>query len=173
MEICFIHTQILVYFHMKGFALGLALKPRRKATRKSPIHFLSDWVKTKLPVRTKKHAQYCLGLEQGGTSWWSLERNCRVSKEDFSQSEKQDNSRDQNINVVRSDASACIMASSAPSGLLRFLDHAHTLHPANNLQGQNGFAREFQVFLAYDIEKASSFLSNKTYFAWIRRLFPL
>ena len=24
-------------FHMKGFALGLALKQRRKATRKSPI----------------------------------------------------------------------------------------------------------------------------------------
>ena len=25
------------YFHMKGFALGLALKQRRKPTRKSPI----------------------------------------------------------------------------------------------------------------------------------------
>ena len=39
-----IHTQILVhlhvnktYFHMKGVALGLALKQRRKATRKLPI----------------------------------------------------------------------------------------------------------------------------------------
>ena len=37
-------TQILVYlhvnktnFHMKGFVLGLALKQRQKATRKSPI----------------------------------------------------------------------------------------------------------------------------------------
>ena len=44
MEISFIHTQILVQlqvnktsFHMKGFAPGLALKQRRKATRKSPI----------------------------------------------------------------------------------------------------------------------------------------
>ena len=44
MEISFIHTQILVHlhvnktnFHMKGFALGVALKQRRKATRKSPI----------------------------------------------------------------------------------------------------------------------------------------
>ena len=26
-------------FHMKGFALGLVLKQRRKATRKSPIQF--------------------------------------------------------------------------------------------------------------------------------------
>ena len=26
-----------INFHMKGFALGLALKERRKATRKSPI----------------------------------------------------------------------------------------------------------------------------------------
>ena len=44
MEISFILSQILVHlhvdkinFHMKGFALGLALKQRRKATRKSPI----------------------------------------------------------------------------------------------------------------------------------------
>ena len=44
MEISFIHMQILVHlhvnktnFHMKGFALGLALKQRRKATRKSPV----------------------------------------------------------------------------------------------------------------------------------------
>ena len=44
MKISFIHTQSLVHlhvnktsFHMKGFALGLALKQRRKATRKSPI----------------------------------------------------------------------------------------------------------------------------------------
>ena len=42
MEISFIHTQILVHlhvnktdFHIKDFALGLALKQRRKATRKS------------------------------------------------------------------------------------------------------------------------------------------
>ena len=28
------------YFHMKGFALGLALKQKRKATRKSPIEIL-------------------------------------------------------------------------------------------------------------------------------------
>ena len=46
MEISFIHMQILVHlhvnktnFHMKGFALGLALKQRRKTTRKSPIKF--------------------------------------------------------------------------------------------------------------------------------------
>ena len=44
MEISFIQMQILVHlhvnktnFHMKGFALGLALKLRRKATQKSPI----------------------------------------------------------------------------------------------------------------------------------------
>ena len=44
MEISLIHMQILVHlhvnktnFHMKGFAIGLALKQRRNATRKSPI----------------------------------------------------------------------------------------------------------------------------------------
>ena len=44
MEVSFIHTPILVHlhvnktnFHMKGFAPGLALKQRRKVTRKSPI----------------------------------------------------------------------------------------------------------------------------------------
>ena len=44
MEISFIRMQISVHlhvnktsFHVKGFALGLALKQRRKATRKSPI----------------------------------------------------------------------------------------------------------------------------------------
>ena len=44
MEISFIHMQILVHlhvnktnFHTKGFSLGLALKQRRKVTRKSPI----------------------------------------------------------------------------------------------------------------------------------------
>ena len=48
MEICFIHTQILVRlhvdksnFHMKGFILGLALEQRRNVTRKSP--FLSSF----------------------------------------------------------------------------------------------------------------------------------
>ena len=47
MEISFIHTQILVHlhvnktdFHMKGFALGLALKQRRKATRKWSIRLI-------------------------------------------------------------------------------------------------------------------------------------
>ena len=47
MEINSIHTQILVHlrvnktnFHIKDYALGLALKQRRKATRKSPIHFI-------------------------------------------------------------------------------------------------------------------------------------
>ena len=45
MKISFIHTQIVVplhvnktSFHMNDFALGLTLKQRRKATRKSP-HF--------------------------------------------------------------------------------------------------------------------------------------
>ena len=44
MKISSIHTQILVHlhvnktdFHIKDFALGLALKQRRKATRKSPV----------------------------------------------------------------------------------------------------------------------------------------
>ena len=44
MEISFIHTQILVHlhvnktnFHMKDFVLGLALKQKQNATRKSPI----------------------------------------------------------------------------------------------------------------------------------------
>ena len=47
MEISFIHTQISVHlhvnktnFHVKVFALGLALKQRHKTTRKSPIAFL-------------------------------------------------------------------------------------------------------------------------------------
>ena len=42
MEISFIHIQNLrvnkTNFHMKGFAVGLALKQRWKATRKSPIY---------------------------------------------------------------------------------------------------------------------------------------
>ena len=49
MEISFIHTQILVHLHvnktnfyMKGFALGLALKQRWKATQKSPIVLWSE-----------------------------------------------------------------------------------------------------------------------------------
>ena len=44
MEISFIHMEMnqtlrvnKTSFRMKGFALGLALKQRRKATRKSPI----------------------------------------------------------------------------------------------------------------------------------------
>ena len=44
MEISFVYMQILVHlhvnktnFHMKGFAPEIALKQRRKATRKSPI----------------------------------------------------------------------------------------------------------------------------------------
>ena len=56
MEISFIYMQILVHlhvnktnFHMKGFALGLALKLRRKVTRKSTIaagtHAIADIVK--------------------------------------------------------------------------------------------------------------------------------
>ena len=47
MEISFIHMQILVHlhvnktnFHMKVFALGLALKQRRKVTQESPIAYL-------------------------------------------------------------------------------------------------------------------------------------
>ena len=47
----FIHTQILVHlhvnktnFHMKGFALGLALKQMRKATWKSPNQYLLSCV---------------------------------------------------------------------------------------------------------------------------------
>ena len=48
--VSFIHTQILVHlhvnktnFHMKGFAIGLALKQRRNATQKSPICTLPQW----------------------------------------------------------------------------------------------------------------------------------
>ena len=50
MKISFIHMEILVHlhvnktnFHMKGFALGLALKQRRKATRKSPIGSIREF----------------------------------------------------------------------------------------------------------------------------------
>ena len=52
MKISFIHMQILVHLHVnktnfrvKGFALGLALKQRRNATRKSPIKngSISPW----------------------------------------------------------------------------------------------------------------------------------
>ena len=39
MEISFILHVNKTNFHMKGFALGLALKQRRKATRKSPVQF--------------------------------------------------------------------------------------------------------------------------------------
>ena len=49
--------QILVYlhvnktnFHMKGFALGLTLKQRRKATRKSPIEI---WASAKVEFLAK------------------------------------------------------------------------------------------------------------------------
>ena len=48
-QISFIGTQILVHlhvnktnFHMKGFALGLALKQTRKGTRKSPVRPVSQ-----------------------------------------------------------------------------------------------------------------------------------
>ena len=54
MEISFIHTKNLVHlrvnrtkFHVKGFALGLAMKQSRKATKKSPIEYqgrLIDYV---------------------------------------------------------------------------------------------------------------------------------
>ena len=47
METSFIHMQMnqdmhvnKTDFHMKGFALGLTLKQRRKATRKSPNAFV-------------------------------------------------------------------------------------------------------------------------------------
>ena len=48
MEISFIHIQIWVHLHvnktnLKGFALGLALKQRRKATRRSPIAVSYLW----------------------------------------------------------------------------------------------------------------------------------
>ena len=53
MEMSFIHMQMLVHlhvnktnFHMKGFALGLALKQRRKATRKSLIHCFTRYANT-------------------------------------------------------------------------------------------------------------------------------
>ena len=59
MEISFIPMQILVHlhvnktnFHMKGFALGLALKQRRKATWKSPIVLLLSEV---LPFQCVDH----------------------------------------------------------------------------------------------------------------------
>ena len=49
MEISFIHMYIVVHLHvnktnfqMKGFALGLTLKQRRKATRKSPIKSMKN-----------------------------------------------------------------------------------------------------------------------------------
>ena len=49
MEISFIQTQILVHlpvnktnFQMHGFAVELALKQRRKATRKSPILYKAE-----------------------------------------------------------------------------------------------------------------------------------
>ena len=48
MEISFIYKELLVHlrvnktdFHMKGFALGLALKQRRKVTRKVEVRFTS------------------------------------------------------------------------------------------------------------------------------------
>ena len=41
-------------FHMKGFALGLALKQRRNATRKSPIASRASLLTPSLPLPLKK-----------------------------------------------------------------------------------------------------------------------
>ena len=50
-KLSFIHTQIVTHlhvnktnFHTKGFALGLALKQRRKVIRKSPISLAFKWL---------------------------------------------------------------------------------------------------------------------------------
>ena len=66
MEISFIHMKMnhnlrvnKTNFYMKGFALGLALKQRRNATRKSPIYasffFTTFLLCARTHVRTKAH----------------------------------------------------------------------------------------------------------------------
>ena len=35
-----------------------------------------------------------------------------------------------------------------PEGLQSFLRHAESLHPSNNARRENGFAREFQVYIS-------------------------
>ena len=56
-------------FHMKGFALGLALKQRRKATRKPPIDSLEE--------AATKTSQFFLQFSvHGGYNDWSSWSNC-------------------------------------------------------------------------------------------------
>ena len=69
MEISFIHTQIWVHlhvnktnFHMKGFALGLASKQRRNATRKSSIYSLPESILV-VVVKWRHHANALLAHE--------------------------------------------------------------------------------------------------------------
>ena len=86
METSFVHTQFLVHlhvsktnFHMKGFALGLVSKQRRKATRKSPIVPLFSFVRFSSSNRAayaqlwcaEMHTHITLNWEQC-TKWWSL-----------------------------------------------------------------------------------------------------
>ena len=62
MEISFIHMQMnqnlhvnKTNFHMKGFALGLALKQRRNATWKLPIAFTMYMEQFTQPQRVDKY----------------------------------------------------------------------------------------------------------------------
>ena len=71
MEISFIHTQILVHlhvnktdFHTKSFALGLALKQRWKAIRKSPIMFKIHLPKDDYFPKLKVTGAYFNSLQQ-------------------------------------------------------------------------------------------------------------
>ena len=81
MEISFIHTQISVHlhvnqtnFHMKGFALGLALKQRRKATWKLPIQIHSGpqcmtEMRVSIPSNFDKLSIYTYSSTTYGIAW--------------------------------------------------------------------------------------------------------
>ena len=86
-----IHTQIVVHlhvnktdFHMKGFALGLALKQRRNATRKSPIDVVlilsvvkGEWVPERIVLMSQfiRHYAQKMDSTQRVSFWTTILRN--------------------------------------------------------------------------------------------------
>ena len=86
-----IHTQILVHlhvdktdFHMKGFAQGLALKQRRKATRNLLLH--SHWLLWRRRLTLEKSAVIQFKRRLPVLRWentvfkWALLQSCKACK---------------------------------------------------------------------------------------------
>ena len=101
MEISFIHTQISVHlrvnktnFHRKGFALGLALKLRRKATRNSPRVILAGHWRVKLGIQmagcNKSFQNLVFALAQLHFDILSVKFNCPAARQNLSLSYCQD-----------------------------------------------------------------------------------